>query len=257
MRKSLIIVATIFFGILSIGYTSTLFTGSFSNMNSVGYSTTAPIGQAYNGTPIDGVTVSKINPSTGPIYSSTSSGTLTSYNGVMFSSWGTGATTASNVFTGAIDLNKYITFSLTAAPGSQLDMTLLEFGIRRTPSGARQFQLRTSADNYASAFNNYTTLGQRSGSTALTNSGGTMTMDDHTSTGSYLGFRADLTSLAPSDSIDFRLYFFNAEADAGVAGLSTTLTFSGALVPEPSTGSMVLLGMGGLAAVRLLRRKVS
>ena len=29
------------------------------------------------------------------------------------------------------------------------------------------------------------------------------------------------------------------------------------MVPEPSTGSMILLGMGGLAAVRLLRRKVS
>ncbi|MDA0324235.1 MAG: PEP-CTERM sorting domain-containing protein, partial [Verrucomicrobia bacterium] len=29
------------------------------------------------------------------------------------------------------------------------------------------------------------------------------------------------------------------------------------MIPEPSTGSMILLGMGGLAAVRLLRRKVS
>jgi hypothetical protein len=85
-----------------------------------------------------------------------------------------------------------------------------------------------------------------------------MTMDDfNTSAVSYLGFKADLTSLAPSDSIGFRLYFFNAEDNAGAAGLSNTLTFNGALIPEPSTGSMVLLGMGGLAAVRLLRRKVS
>jgi hypothetical protein len=56
---------------------------------------------------------------------------------------------------------------------------------------------------------------------------------------------------------------------SGVSGSPTTGTFWSPdntvsvnsmgliMVPEPSTGSMILLGMGGLAAVRLLRRKVS
>jgi hypothetical protein len=56
---------------------------------------------------------------------------------------------------------------------------------------------------------------------------------------------------------------------SGVNGSPTTGTFWSpdntvsvnsmglSMVPEPSTGSMILLGMGGLAAVRLLRRKVS
>ena len=221
------------------GQSATTFTGTFD------LSTASANNFAYNGTSITDLTVSNLN-GVGVTYGS-GTGRL------MFSGWNTGATTASNTFTGSINLLKYIEFSLTATAGATIDMTSLDFGIRRSATGTRQFEVRSSVDGYGSALSNYTTL-----NASLLNSSGVLTNPDSSSTTSYgPSNNLNLSSLTGLSSVTFRFYFYNSETTAGTAGIQGPITFTGATVPEPSSGALLVLGGAALVAVRSFRKRNS
>lgn len=219
---------------------ATTFTGTFD------LTSAAANNFAYNGSAITDVTVSNLN-GVGVTYSSGSTR-------LMFSNWGTGATSGSNTFTGSIDLNKYIEFSLTGAAGTTIDMTSMSFGIRRSATGTRQFQLRTSADGFASAVSTYTLLNASTSSSA-----GVLTVPDQASgTVSYDTNTADLAALTGLSAVTFRFYFYNSEASAGTGGVQGPITFTGSTIstiPEPSSSMLMVLGAGALIGIHSLRRK--
>lgn len=64
----------------------------------------------------------------------------------------------------------------------------------------------------------------------------------------------DLSSITGATSVTFRLYGFNSEATGGTGGLQGNLTFSGTVVPEPSTYA-AMLGLLALGVVMWRRRR--
>jgi len=218
---------------------ATTFTGTFD------LTTAAANNFAYNGSAITDVTVSNLN-GVGVTYNS-GTGRL------MFTGWNTGATSGSNTFLGSINLSKYIEFSLTATAGTTIDMTSLDFGIRRSSQGTRQFEVRSSVDGFASALSNYSTLNAN-----LLNSAGVVTNPDPSSTTSYGPSNLlNLSSLTGLSAVTFRFYFYNSEATTGTAGLQGPITFAGSTIPEPSSSMLMVLGAGVLVGIRSLRRKQS
>ena len=191
----------------------------------------------YNGTGIALLTVSD----------ATKNGINSTSNAGNFraSSWATGATDGGDDFSGSIDLNKYIEFTLTAAEGHHINMTSITFGLGRSGTGPRQWEWRSSADDFSGAINTYSTVNLN-----LTNSSGILTTPDSDS--SWTGNILDLSSGSHSNlsSITFRLYGYNAEGTQGTGGLQGDLSFSGTLIPEPSSALLLMLGTAGL-----LRRK--
>jgi len=214
------------------------FTGSyaFSSNQTSG----AQPAQTYNGTVITG-----LSPGSVSVSGATSSNSNGNYRA---SGWGTGATNASDTFTGAIDLNKYFSFTLTADAGYTFDMTSITFGLGRSGTGPRQWQWRSSADNYASA------LAAIAPVTGVTASGGVMTTLDTTAS-TWTGNVLTLSGAAFQglSSITFRLYGYNAEATAGTGGLQGPLSFAGFTETIPAPGAVALLGVAGLIGSRRRR----
>ncbi len=95
----------------------------------------------YNGTAIPDVTIGNLN-KVGVTSSSVSGG----FGG---RGWGIGATDTLDTFSGTIDLGKYIEFTITATPGTFINLTSLDFGVSRQATGPRQFEWRSSADGFA------------------------------------------------------------------------------------------------------------
>lgn len=189
---------------------------------------------AYNGTALTGLTPSSVTNSGGLTWGS-------SAGNYRCTGYGTGATNGSDTFIGSVDLTKYITFTLTASAGYSFDLTSINFAVGRSGTGPRQWQWRSSVDNYAAALTNYTNL-----QTGLTNTGGVLT---NTDTNASWTATLNLAGAAFKDltTITFRLYGYNSEASTGTGGLQSSLTF----VPAP--GAAALLGLAGLITSR--RRK--
>jgi hypothetical protein len=174
----------------------------------------------YNGISISDITVSdftKVN-----VVTSSSSGNFRA------SSWTTNS---------IVDPSKYFEFTLTANPGTTINMSSINFGIGRSATGPIKWEWRTSIDNYATIASNYVTI-----NTNLTLIDGTISVPDVSSgwTNNTLGFQ-DFNNL---NSITFRFYGFASEAIAGTGGLQGNLTFNGesiSVIPEPSTVSLLLI----------------
>jgi hypothetical protein len=216
--KTLIVLFTIFSNTAySQLFVTNPFTGSF-NWATNGNVTTFP----YNGLLISNVDVgnfTKVNVTT-----SSSSGNFRA------SSWTTNS---------IIDTSKYFEFTLTADPGTTINMSSINFGIGRSATGPIKWEWRTSIDNYATVASNYVTI-----NTNLTLTGGTISVPDVNSgwTNNTLGFQ-DFDSL---NSITFRFYGFASEAIAGTGGLQGNLTFTGesvSVIPEPMTIQLLLVGL--------------
>jgi len=145
--------------------------------------------------------------------------------------WPTGATDGADTFNGAVDLGKYFEFTLTADPGSVLEMTSLTFGVGRSATGPRQWQWRSSVDGFAAAIESYSAV---NGGLGL--SGGVLTNPDANS--SWTGNVLDLSAAAFQglEEITLRLYGFNAESSAGTGGLQGPLSFAGKVAA--ATGSV-------------------
>ena len=173
----------------------------------------------------------------------TNSGTTwsASNNNYRATNWATGATTGSDTFTGSVDLTKYIGFTLAAEAGYSYDITSISFGLGRSATGVRQWQWRSSVDNYAAALTDYSNL-----QTGLTNTSGVLTNTD--TNGSWTAkLNLSGSSFQALTTVTFRLYGYNSEATGGTSGLQTSLTF----VPAP--GALALLGVAGLIGARRRR----
>jgi MYXO-CTERM domain-containing protein len=189
---------------------------------------------AYNGATMTGLTPSSVTNSAATTWSSSAS----NYRAT---NWATGATTGSDTFTGSIDLTKYISFTLAAEAGYSFDITSISFGLGRSGTGVRQWQWRSSVDNYAAALTDYSNL-----QTGLTNTSGVLTNTD--TNGSWTAkLNLSGSSFQALTTVTFRLYGYNAEATGGTSGLQTSLTF----VPAP--GAIALLGVAGLVGSRRRR----
>ncbi|HPW25322.1 MAG TPA: hypothetical protein PLR70_05880, partial [Candidatus Syntrophosphaera thermopropionivorans] len=168
----------------------------------------------YNGTTYKGIsmgTIDKVGVTSSP-----------STNNFRAKGWPLGATNGSNVFTGTVDLGKYIGFTINASTGYKFTVSTIEFGIGRSGTGTRQCQWRGSYDNYSSIINNYTTL-----NTNLSNSNGILTNPDDNSswTGNVLTLDSNYSNI--TTSCGFRLYMYNAEGTRGTAGLQGPITITG------------------------------
>ena len=189
---------------------------------------------AYNGATMTGLTPSSVTNSAATTWSSSSS----NYRAT---NWATGATTGSDTFTGSVDLTKYIGFTLAAEAGYSFDITSISFGLGRSATGVRQWQWRSSVDNYAAALTDYSNL-----QTGLTNTSGVLTNTD--TNGSWTAkLNLSGSSFQALTTVTFRLYGYNSEATGGTSGLQTSLTF----VPAP--GAIALLGVAGLVGSRRRR----
>lgn len=201
------------------------FSGSNGNVVSLG----------YNGASVTNVSVGSL----------IKAGVTTSSNSgnSRASGWSVGATTGSDTFAGTVDVSRYFQFSLVADAGFEIDMTSINFGIGRSSTGPRQWQWRSSADDYAATIGSYTTT-----NASLTNFGGVLTNPDSDS--SWTGNVLDLGGAAFDglSSITFRLYGFNAEGASGTGGLQGNLTFAGVTtaVPEPAASFLAAIGLLGI-----------
>ena len=165
---------------------------------------------------------------------------------------------ASQWSTNSFDNSKYFEFTLTsaAAPGitfASFDSFEMDFALRRSSTGPRQFQWRSSLDNFAAPITTYTTLNP---SLALTD--GVLTLPDTASTQTFgpSTFSLSAFSLANKSNIALRLYSYQAESSLGQAGLDTPLTFSGnVVVPEPSTITLLALSAAAGMWWKMRRRR--
>lgn len=167
---------------------------------------------------------------------------------------------ASGWSTNGLETGEYFQFSLTVekAPGVDIDAAYfaslkVDFSLRRSSSGPRQFQWRWSSDNFASfaVVTNFTL------NPAVSVAGGVLTLPSTGTTETFGGNSLSLLSLSPlaATNLTLRLYGFQAESQFGQGGLDSPLGFSGnVVVPEPST--VALLAFTAAAGVwwRLRRR---
>jgi len=153
---------------------------------------------------------------------------------------------ASQWSTNSLDATKYLEFSLSATPGPggpfanfiSLD---LNFALRRSSSGPRQFQWRSSLDGFATAITNFTSL-----NSSVMLAEGVITLPDTASTETFAGnsFLIGPPSLLSATNLRLRLYGFQAKSQFGQGGLDTPLTFAGNIaVAEPSTVALLCLGL--------------
>lgn len=185
----------------------------------------------------------------------TASGVSTNSNaaGVFaFTSWSSGAIDASNTFTGAMEPTDYYQFSITPNGGYTYSLSSLNFAAGRTPTGPRQFVVRSSADNYASNLS-------ASAASPLTIVGSNVfQFTDNSSTNLVTGQSITLSSGSFSNltgTTTFRIFAYNAEStgsfridNLGIAGSSA------AAVPEPSTYAAIF-GAVALVGAAIHRRR--
>jgi hypothetical protein len=185
----------------------------------------------YNGTTMPNLVVSALTKNGVTSSSST--------NNFFASAWGTGSVN-NGAAGGTLDSSKYFQFTITAGQGFTVTNPSITFGVGRGNTGPRQFQWRSSLDNYATAI----PVTTRSSSTG---SGNVLQMTD--STTSRTGNTVSLTTSGQSQ-ITFRFYAYGAESTSGtnsVGGLAGNLTFSGTLVEIPA--SPIITANGTLTAV--------
>lgn len=142
----------------------------------------------------------------------------------------------------SIDLTDYFQFTVTAAPGYALDLEELVLGERRSLTGVREFQIRTSLDQFTTFTSQY--------SFSVPDSDA---LRDHS---------ISLTGLSGvTDTVDIRIYGFAAESSAGTWRLVHHSDYGGivlngtvAAVPEPS--SALLFGTAMMGGFWFRRRMV-
>lgn len=164
---------------------------------------------------------------------------------------------ASQWSTSSLDSSKYFEFSLSVAPTgvpfAYFDSMEVDFALRRSSSGPRQFQWRSSLDGFSTAITNFTLVNP-----SIMLSAGVLTLPDTSSTETFAGNRFMLSgpSLLNATNVTMRLYGYQAESSLGQGGLDTPLAFSGeVVVPEPSTYALLTLAAAAGAWIKLRRRR--
>ncbi|HOH98212.1 MAG TPA: endonuclease [Candidatus Cloacimonadota bacterium] len=129
---------------------------------------------------------------------------------------------ATNWSLGAIDMGKYIGFTISANTGYKFTVESITFGLGRSGTGTRDSQWRGSNDSYATLINNYTSL-----NSGLTNNSGVLNNPDENLswTGNVLSMGTTYSDI--TETCGFRYYMYNAEATGGTAGLQGPITITG------------------------------
>lgn len=155
---------------------------------------------------------------------------------VLYQNGGLATGTAVN-FTNAIAANQYISFTASAdAAGTFLDLDTLTFNAGASNNrGALQYQVRTSADGFATAVG--------SGNFVFNGSTPLQTIDLSS---------AQFDNLS---SIEFRIYVDGrrSNGNGGSGTVFDNVILNGELIPEPS--STLLMTMVGVGLVACYRRK--
>jgi hypothetical protein len=142
----------------------------------------------------------------------------------------------------AVTGDDYYEFTLTPVTGFEVDLTTLTFDYNKTGSNAHtaNFFVRSSIDSFASTIGSIATV---SGTTTTTFSNASLSL----SAAQY----QNLTS-----AVTFRIYMFDNSGGAAETDLLDNVILNGtvAVVPEPSTWAMMVLGAGLLGAAQRFRR---
>jgi len=180
---------------------------------------------AYNGTPIFGVTASPL----------VKVGVSTSVSTSNFraNDWPTGASDGSDVLPGSPDAARYFEFTVTAAAGKVIDGPSITFGVGRSGGGPRQWQWRSSADNYTTAIP-VTTVAN-----GLAHDDGVLTGPDIIANWTGNVLQTDGPLYENLTRITFRLYGYNAELGSGTGGLAGPLIFGGTLRDVSGDGPVI------------------
>jgi hypothetical protein len=165
---------------------------------------------------------------------------------------------ASQWSTNSLDTTTYIELTLTLTPAPSIPFTYfdslqLDFALRRSSTGPRQFEWRSSLDGFATPIMDFSSLNP-----SINLTGGVLTVPDTASTETFGGntFLLSGPSLLNVSTITLRLYAYQAESPFGQAGLDTPLSFSGnAVVPEPSTAILIAFSIFAGACLKIRLRK--
>ncbi len=217
MRKISLLSALLLF--VTITFAQTNFTATY---NFAGNETDV-VSFAYNGDTYEGITPQPLLK-----IGVTSTG---STNNFRAKEWPLGATSESDVFTGVIDLEKYIGFSIEPVAGYTFTITSIKFGLGRSATGPRQFEWRGNADGFASALSTYEAL-----NTNLTNVDGVLTCPDANSNWLNNTLTPGAVYQNLSTTAEFRLYAYNSELNGGTAGLQGNLIIEGTFVATGDIG---------------------
>jgi hypothetical protein len=138
----------------------------------------------------------------------------------------------------AFDANDYYQFSLTVAPGFQMDLDSVDFAERRSGTGIRNFQIRSSLDSYGAL------IGAAVG-----------VPDDDLVRNQSMVLNSAFDML--TGTVTFRIYGTDAEGAAGTwrlhnHGTTGGLTIQGTVTAIPELSSSLL---GCLGMSLLLRRR--
>jgi hypothetical protein len=236
MKKRLIVIASIL--AVSISANAQLFTYTFSDVTT------------SSGTTSAGGTASNL------IFSSFSAiGTPANPNAsnrFSFIDWATGATDGLDTFTGSVDTGEYYEFTITPTNGVAIDLSSIAFTIQRSPTGIRQYSVRSSLDNYAA--NLSASISPSNANLSVVSGDIFQIVDTITSAqnGSTVTLGLEFDSIA--SAVSFRFYGFNAEASSGTFSIDNVAVF-GALtaVPEPHEYAFAIAALLGFLV--LVRRK--
>ncbi|MBW6481065.1 MAG: hypothetical protein K0B37_16670, partial [Bacteroidales bacterium] len=154
-----------------------------------------------------------------------------SNNNFRGSNWPLGATDGSDDFTGAVDLNKYIGFSIESIPGYTFTVTSIIFGVGRSATGPRQWQWRGSENSFVDVLEDYGFL-----PTGITNESGVLTNPDLNNSWTSIVLFPGIHYENLTGEAEFRLYGFNAEQEGGTGGLQGNITINGYFKPVSGIG---------------------
>jgi hypothetical protein len=164
---------------------------------------------------------------------------------------------ASQWSTNSFNSDKYFQLTLNTSPSAGIpfayfDNIAIEFALRRSSSGPRQFQWRSSLDMFTTVMTNFTLTNP-----SLSLAGGVLTLPDTASTETFGGNRLVLSAPALSHTnLTLRLYGYQAENPMGQGGLDSPLAISGKIVvPEPSTYALLSLAAAVGLWLGIRRRK--
>lgn len=137
--------------------------------------------------------------------------------------WETGAINGSDVFAEAVNSEKYIELKIKASGNNVFTIDSIQFIIRRSTTGPRQWQWRGNADEFATPLSDYKITQAH----ILNADNGTITTEDVeiTTISKVNSLRLGNEYENIADSVVFRFYGFNAEGTAGTGGFHSVKVY--------------------------------
>lgn len=164
---------------------------------------------------------------------------------------GTALTTATGTATAtdAVAQGSYFTFTITADPGYELDMTSLTFDVARGGAGTRGFAIQTSATGFST--NGSTNLNSSTGAVAA---GASTAVTTNIPT--YTGISMDLSGAAYQNltSLEVRVYSYSGAVNSSLEYDNFVLNGTVSAVPEPATWGM--MACAGTMFMVMRRRRI-